>query len=256
MNNASIKEDIIFDNVTKTFGKSVALSGLNLKIKKGTVHALLGHSGAGKTTSLRLLLGLYLPTTGSVSVLGINPTDEGDKIREMCGVLSESYGLYEQLTVYDNLRFYAEIYGMSAREYNEKIDFYMSLFEMSNKKWDIIKGFSRGEKLRVAIIRAILHEPKLLILDEPSNGLDPVNLIRLRDEIKKLTDSGTTVVLTTHNLKETEKMADYISILKSGKNLLTISMEELKTDEKYKDDKGNFDLEKFYLDFDSRTVSN
>lgn len=161
--------NIIFQNVMKSFGTVQAINGLNLQISKGEVYALLGHNGAGKTTALRLLLGLLEPNSGDISVYGKSPIKEGESIRNICGVLSEDVGLYEPLTVYDNLMYYADIYGMSRAESNKRMDELLSRFELSEKKHLPVKGFSTGMKKKVALIRAMLHKPQILLLDEPTN---------------------------------------------------------------------------------------
>lgn len=220
---------ITLKQVNKSFGQVKAINGLNLSISEGEVYALLGHNGAGKTTTLRLLLGLFAVDSGEIDVFGRCPHSQGDAIRKMCGVLSEDVGLYEPLTVYDNLRFYAEIYGMKRADYEQRIDELLSRFEISDKKLLPVKGFSVGMKKKVALIRAFLHKPRIILLDEPTNGLDPLSTESLRHQILDMAkNEGTTFILTTHNLDEVEKICDRITIMKHGQNMLTESVQTLK----------------------------
>ncbi|WDV44105.1 ABC transporter ATP-binding protein [Clostridiaceae bacterium M8S5] len=219
---------IIFNEAYKEFGEIKALNGLNLSINKGEIFALLGHNGAGKTTALRLMLGLLPPTKGDVSVFGIDPIRDGYKLREKCGVLSEDIGLYEPLSVYDNLRYYAEIYGVDKALYNKRIDELLKLLDISHVKHLAVKGFSTGMKKKVAIIRTLIHNPEIILLDEPTNGLDPVSIEKLRETILLLkSEFNSTFIITTHNLHEVVKICDRISILKHGQNIVTKNINEV-----------------------------
>jgi ABC-2 type transport system ATP-binding protein len=245
-------QTITFENVKKSFGDVTAINGLNLNIAEGEVYAFLGHNGAGKTTTLRLMLGLLEPDKGSITVFGKNPIKNGDAVRGMCGVLSEDVGLYEPLTVYDNLLYYADIYGMSRVESNKRIDALLSEFGLFEKKGLPVKGFSTGMKKKVALIRAMLHRPRILLLDEPTNGLDPVSTTDLRNMLAALAKGhGTTIIMTTHNLEEVQKMCDRISIFRHGKNIFTDSISSLKSSSEYMEG-GQFSLEKLYMDIESK----
>ena len=241
---------IVFEEVNKAFGSVKAINGLNLCITEGEVYALLGHNGAGKTTTLRLLLGLLEPDSGCISVFGNNPIKDDHAVRSICGVLSEDVGLYEPLTVYDNLMYYADIYGMSRVESNKRIDELLSKFDLFDKKGLIIKGFSTGMKKKVALIRAMLHRPRILLLDEPTNGLDPVSTTDLRNMLSELAkEQGTTIIMTTHNLEEVQKICDKISIFRHGQNIFTDSISVLKDNMEYQDN-GQFSLEKLYMEIE------
>jgi len=209
-------------NVSKHFGAVKAINGLDLVIQRGQIYALLGHNGAGKTTTLRIILGLLTIDGGSVSVYGEDPLSVGEKLRARAGVLSEDNGLYESLTVYDNLKFFAEVYGCDKAFYEKQIDYYLQEFEILDKKNSIIKDFSLGMKKKVAIIRTLLHQPELVLLDEPTNGLDPISVDKLHKFIFDMAQNhGTTFILTTHNLDEVRKLCDQITILRQGVNILT-----------------------------------
>ena len=212
--------------VSKSFGSVQALNRLDLDIEQGSICALLGHNGAGKTTTLRLMLGLLSPDSGEVAVSGLNPGKDGDEVRRLCGVLSEDTGLYEPLSVYDNLSYFARLYGMKRRDYDARIDILLARFDILDKKNLAVKGFSTGMKKKVALVRALLHRPRLLLLDEPTNGLDPVS-----------------IVLTTHNLNEVERIADQIAILRLGRNIFTNTLDTLRRET----GGGSFDLERLYM---------
>jgi ABC-2 type transport system ATP-binding protein len=242
---------IVFDEVKKSFGEINAIDGLNLSIDEGEVHALLGHNGAGKTTTLRLLLGLLEPSKGIITVFGNDPT-KSNAVRAMCGVLSEDVGLYEPLTVYDNLMYYADIYGMNRTESNKRIDELLVKFDLFDKKGLTVKSFSTGMKKKVALIRAMLHRPRILLLDEPTNGLDPVSTTDLRNMLSELAkEQGTTIIMTTHNLEEVQKMCDKISIFRHGRNIFTDSIHTLQDSTQYMKH-GQFSLEKLYMDIERK----
>lgn len=242
--------NIIFEEVKKKFGSVTAINGLNLTISEGEICALLGHNGAGKTTTLRLLLGLLKPDSGTISVFQKDPIKNGDTIRRICGVLSEEVGLYEPLSVYDNLIYYADIYGFSRDKANRRIHELLERFHLSDKKEVIVKGFSTGMKKKVALIRAMLHNPKILLLDEPTNGLDPVSTADLRTMLLELAkEQGTTILMTTHNLEEVQKLCDRIHIFRYGRNIFSDSITALKDSNHYTKN-GEFSLESLYMDIE------
>jgi ABC-2 type transport system ATP-binding protein len=208
----------------KVFGEVTAIGGLNLSISEGEVYAFLGHNGAGKTTTLRLLPGLLEPNKGNITVFGNNPIKDGNAVRAMCGVLSEDVGLYGPLTVYDNLLYYADIYGMSRIDSNKLIDELLSRFELFDKKGLAIKGFSTG-----------------------------MNLRNMLSELAK--EHGTTIIMTTHNLDEVQKMCVKISIFRHGRNLFTDSISTLKDSNHYAEN-GQFSLEKLYMDIEKKGTEN
>lgn len=247
---------LIFENVTKTFGAVKAIDQLNLQIAEGEVYALLGHNGSGKTTTLRLLLGLLEPNSGSISVYGKHPLKDGDVVRRICGVLSEDVGLYEPLSVYDNLMYYADIYGINRIESNRRINELLGRLDLSAKKHLPIKGFSTGMKKKVALIRAILHKPRILLLDEPTNGIDPVSTADLRNMLLEMVQEyGTTIIMTTHNLEEVQRMCNKISILRKGQNIFTNTIETLKDSSNYMMH-GQFSLEKLYMEIEKARQKN
>lgn len=246
--------EITFQSVNKSFGNVDAINDLNITIDEGDIYALLGHNGAGKTTTLRLLLGLLQADVGKISVFGHDPIKQGNAIRKMCGVLSEDVGLYEPLSVYDNLIYYASIYKMKKDNANKRIDELLEFFELQDQKYLPVKGFSTGMKKKVAIIRAILHNPRILLLDEPTNGLDPVSTMKLREMLLTLAkENHTTIIMTTHNLEEVQKLCNKISIFRKGKNIYTSEISKLKESKHYLEN-GQFSLEKLYMDIEGREL--
>ena len=245
---------ITFQSVNKSFGNVDAINDLNITIVEGDIYALLGHNGAGKTTTLRLLLGLLQADVGKISVFGHDPIKQGNAIRKMCGVLSEDVGLYEPLSVYDNLIYYESIYKMKKDNANKRIDELLEFFELQEQKYLPVKGFSTGMKKKVAIIRAILHNPRILLLDEPTNGLDPVSTMKLREMLLTLAkENHTTIIMTTHNLEEVQKLCNKISIFRRGKNIYTSEISKLKESKHYLEN-GQFSLEKLYMDIEGREL--
>ena len=241
-------------DLTKSFNGRAVVDGINFRVEKGEVFGLLGHNGAGKTTTLRLLLGLLQTDVGKISVFGHDPIKQGNAIRKMCGVLSEDVGLYEPLSVYDNLIYYASIYKMKKGNANKRIDELLEFFELQDQKYLPVKGFSTGMKKKVAIIRAILHNPRILLLDEPTNGLDPVSTMKLREMLLTLAkENHTTIIMTTHNLEEVQKLCNKISIFRRGKNIYTSEISKLKESKHYLEN-GQFSLEKLYMDIEGREL--
>lgn len=220
------KDCIRLTDVYKRFGNNKVLRGLNFSLKEGQIMALLGHNGSGKTTTLRILLGLLEIDSGEVIVLGrkVNPLDEN--IRKETGVLSEDNGLYESLTVYDNLKFFADIYGCDTQFFEERIDYLLDKFNILDCKYKVIKNFSLGMKKKVAIIRTLFHNPKLVLMDEPVNALDPISIQTLHEIMRHMKEQyGTTFIITTHNLDEVVKICDVLVIVKQGKSVFERSIE-------------------------------
>ncbi len=199
---------IELENVVKKFGRVVALNSINLKIDELEKVALLGPNGAGKTTLVRIISGITKPTSGKVRVFGKDPTRDYD-VKRKFGVVSHNSFLYDDLTALENLEFYAKLYNA---EY-ERIDELLEMFELKNRKYDLIKGFSRGMRQRLSIVRALLHNPDLLILDEPTSGLD----IEGRKELLNLlSEFNGTLLLTTHTLEEAIELCEKAVIISSG----------------------------------------
>ena len=220
---------IRIENLIRDFGPVRAVDNLTLEIPPGIVFGFLGPNGAGKTTTIRLLLGLLSPTAGTIEVLEKNIAADPDYIRENTGALLEHNGLYERLSAGENLDFYGRIWKMPSPERRARIKKLLSHFELIDRRNDKVGSFSKGMKQKLAVARAMLHKPRLIFLDEPTAGLDPVASARLRDDIAGLAaNEGTTVFLTTHNLSEADKICGRIAVINKGKLVATGIPDELK----------------------------
>jgi ABC-2 type transport system ATP-binding protein len=203
--------------LTRSFGSQRALDGLTLDVQAGEVLALLGPNGAGKTTTVRLLNGVLKPESGSAHVLGLDPWTQGDDLRRRTGVLTENAGLDERLSARENLEFTGRVRGMSAGATRTRVDALLERFGMADKSDEPVQGFSTGERKRIALARALLHDPDVLFLDEPTSGLDPAATRDVVDLIGGLaTDHGRAVVLCTHFLGEAGRLAHRMAVLHKG----------------------------------------
>ncbi|HEX7833478.1 MAG TPA: ATP-binding cassette domain-containing protein [Thermoanaerobaculia bacterium] len=209
---------IVCDALTRDFGDVRALDALTLSVPAGSIFAFLGPNGAGKTTTIHLLLGIKEPTSGAARVLGFDPTVSGASIRKRSGALLEHHGLYERLSAADNLRFYARIAGLERDEAEQRIADVLTRFGLYDRRDDAAGTWSRGMKQKLAIARALIHQPSLVFLDEPTAGLDPEATVALRRDIASLGETST-VFLTTHNLADVEKVATHVAIIRGGKLL-------------------------------------
>lgn len=212
--------------LTKQYGMQFAVSDLNIHVKKGEVYGLLGRNGAGKTTTMRMAMGLMHPTKGEVMLFGEKMTVPTKQIFNRIGALIETPAFYENLTARDNLRIIADLRGTQSKD---SIDKALILVNLENEKSKKVKQFSLGMKQRLGIAMALMHEPEFIILDEPTNGLDPVGIQQIRALIKKLSvEKGTTVLISSHILSEIEQMADTIGIIDHGRLIEELSMNEVK----------------------------
>jgi len=214
-------------NLTKTFGKTVAVDHITFEIPEGIVYGLLGPNGAGKTTTLRMLSTVIKPTEGTATVLGYDILREPLKIRERIGVLPEDTGLYDRLTPVETLIFYGKLRKMNRNEIMKNMDVFLSMLGLEEKRNEKVGTFSKGMKQKVALLRAILHKPNLLFLDEPTSGLDVVSAHDIRDFIAKEASEGKTVVLSTHNMWEAEKLCQEVGIVDAGKIAATGTIGDL-----------------------------
>ena len=201
-------------HLTRHFGDRVAVEDVSFELEPGQIFALLGPNGAGKTTTLRMLAGLIAPTSGSVRVGGEAMTPgAAPRLRGRIGFLTEAPGLWDNLTVHDNLKVYAQLYGM--RDAEEAVSEALALFEISDRSTDRTARLSKGLKQRVALARAIVHRPSIVLLDEPTAGLDPESARDVRELIVAMRGEGRAVLLCTHNLDEVERVADRVAVLRS-----------------------------------------
>jgi ABC-2 type transport system ATP-binding protein len=194
-----------------------AVRGVNFAIEPGELFGLLGPNGAGKTTTIKMLITLLLPTSGSASVLGLDVVKDAQEVRKRIGyVFGGERGVYERLSGYDNLRYFAELYGVPAKLQRRRIEELLELVGLKGREHERAEGYSRGMKQRLHVARGLLHDPEVLFLDEPTIGLDPVGARELRSTIASLTDAGKTVLLTTHYMFEADALCDRIAVISKG----------------------------------------
>ena len=208
-------------NVTRRFGDVTAIDGVTLTVPAGTVFGFLGPNGAGKTTTIRLLLGLLPATSGELRVLGHSLPSYGLAVRRRTGVVLEQHGLYEGLSVGASLRFAARAFGLSRLDAQQRVEELAERFGLADRLGARPQTLSRGMRQRLSIARALVGNPELLVLDEPTNGLDAESAADLRALLVELVEGGMTVFLTTHLLAEAERLCDLVTVIKSGRVIAT-----------------------------------
>jgi ABC-2 type transport system ATP-binding protein len=194
-----------------------AVRGVSFEIDSGELFGLLGPNGAGKTTTIKMLITLLIPTSGSASVLGYDVVRDAREVRRRIGyVFGGDRGLYERLSAYDNLRYFAELYAVPAREQRPRIEELLDLVGLAGREKERVEGYSRGMRQRLHIARGLLHDPPVVFLDEPTIGVDPVGARELRKTIASLTESGKTVLLTTHYMFEADDLCNRMAVINKG----------------------------------------
>ena len=208
---------ILLDHVLHRYGDTMALRDLSLTVEEGEVFSLLGHNGAGKTTTVRIVNGLLAPAAGTVLVFGRSPLTDGAVVRRRTAVLTESPTLDDRLTAVETLRAFAEMYDVPRADVGPRVDALLAEFGIADRANARVGGFSRGMKQRLSLARALVHDPDLLFLDEPTAGLDPVATQQLHDTVRQMARTrGRTVVLCTHNLVEAQALSDRVAVLGGG----------------------------------------
>jgi ABC-2 type transport system ATP-binding protein len=215
-------------DVTKTFGTKTALDGLTLRIEPGELFAFLGPNGAGKTTTIKLLCGLLFPTSGTVRVGGFDVQREGDRARALISYVPDQPYLYEKLTGREFLQFIADMYGLSPERGRQRIGEMIDLFSLHDFVDELTERYSHGMRQRTVFASAFLHEPQVLIVDEPTVGLDPRSIRLLKDILRREADRGATVFLSTHSLDVAEELADRIGIVYRGRLINCGTLEALR----------------------------
>ena len=203
--------------LTRRFGETVAVRELSFSVSRGEIFGFLGHNGAGKTTTVRLLNGVLAPSAGEMRVLDLSPVGEGPRLRRFTGVLTETPSLDERLTGRENLTIYADLYGVPKGDVAQRTSRLLEMFELAERADERVAAYSKGMRQRMALARALLHEPQILFLDEPTSGLDPVATRRVHELIRRLSrDEGRTVFLCTHNLNEAQALCDRLAVMEHG----------------------------------------
>jgi ABC-2 type transport system ATP-binding protein len=218
------------EGLTKMFGSLIAVDHLSFKVEEGEVFGLLGPNGAGKTTTVRMLACLISPSEGSAKVGGYDIVRNPLEVRQIVGILTENPSLYERLTAYENMDFFAEAYGLSnAQEKRNRIRELLEFFELWDRRNDKVATFSKGMKQKLAIARALVHKPLILFLDEPTTGLDPESSKEVRDLIERLSrHEKRTILLCTHRLEDAEKLCSRVMIINRGKSVIVGTPDELR----------------------------
>ncbi len=212
----NVENIIIVKNLVKKFGSFVANDHLSFEVKKGEIFGFLGANGAGKTTALRILSGLSYPTSGDIKVAGFDVYKEREKVKKNIGYMSQKFSLYEDLTVRENIRFYGGIYGLSGKYIKEKTESLLERLKMKDIQNSLISSLPLGWKQKIAFSVAVFHNPKIVFLDEPTGGVDPITRRDFWEMIYEASDSGITVFVTTHYMDEAE-YCDRVSIMDQGR---------------------------------------
>jgi ABC-2 type transport system ATP-binding protein len=208
---------IQLEHVTKSYGTKTAVHDLCLDVAPGELFALLGPNGAGKTTTIKMMCGLLFPTAGRVRIGGLDLRHDGDRARQMLSYVPDSPFLYEKLTGREFLQFIADMYGLPPDHGRRRIAEVIELFELHDFVDDLTERYSHGMRQRTVFASALVHEPKVLVVDEPTVGLDPHSVRRLKDLLRRQADQGTTVFLSSHSLDVVEELADRIAIVNHGR---------------------------------------
>ncbi len=216
-------------NVTKRYNEIVAVNNMNLTIEKGEIFALLGPNGSGKSTTLKMLMGLVQPTNGEIRVLGLDVLKDPVAVKQQVGYVPESPNIYEFLTGIEYLDFIADIYDVPTLEKKQRIIEYLKALQLEGREGDMINSYSDGMKKKISLISAFLHKPRLLILDEPLNTLDPRSARIVKDLLQELKSQGVTTIFSTHVLEIAEALCDRIAIMYQGNILALGTMNELRS---------------------------
>ncbi|ACB07895.1 ABC transporter ATP-binding protein [Candidatus Korarchaeum cryptofilum] len=204
-------------NLSKSFGEVKAVNNISFDVEEGSIFGLLGPNGAGKTTTLRMIYGVLRPDSGSVRVLGIDVWEEPRKAKSLMGVMPEDTGIYPRLTAEENLIYFGKVRGMDEHKLRRRVSELLKILGLEEKRFTIADKLSKGQKQKVAFARAILDEPPILILDEPTLGVDVMSAREIRNMIVDYARAGRTVILSTHNMWEAEKLCTHVGIISEGK---------------------------------------
>ena len=233
---------IKFENVSKIFGKDFkAVDALDLEVNEGKIYGFLGPNGAGKTTTLKMLTGILTPDTGSITINGLNIVDNPNEAKKEFAFVSDDPDMFLKLKGIEYLNFIGKVYRISQLDLKERIFKYSKLFEMQDVLNDRMESYSHGMRQKINVIAALIHNPKIWILDEPLTGLDPKSSHTLKEMMRMHADNGNIVLFSTHVLEVAEKICDHVFIINKGKLIFNGGLEELKNK---KDDS----LEKIFLE--------
>ncbi|MFQ5719672.1 MAG: ATP-binding cassette domain-containing protein [Acidobacteriota bacterium] len=216
------------ENLRKNYGQAVAVDGISFAVRPGEIFGLLGPNGAGKTTTISVISGLLSPTSGSVQVDGRPMSPEAAEVKKVMGVVPQDVALYEELSARENLRFWGGLYGLSGSALAARVDEILSQVGLTERAADAVKTYSGGMKRRLNLGLGLVHEPRVLLLDEPTIGVDPQARINILDVVRQVVTNGTTVLYTTHYMQEAEELCDRIAIMDHGRILAEDTVAGLK----------------------------
>ncbi len=217
------------EDLTKKFDEFVAVEGVHLDIPQGQVLVLLGPNGAGKTTTVRMLSSALRPTRGWATVAGYDVVKDSQQVRSLVGVLTELHGLYKRMNAKEYLTFFAQLYRMEPEHTRLRIEMLLEEFGLGDVGKKRLGEYSKGMRQKLALVRALLHDPPVLLLDEPTSAMDPESAKTVRDSIRNLKSGNRTLILCTHNLSEAEELADQLAIIQSGQIILSGTAEHIKS---------------------------
>jgi ABC-2 type transport system ATP-binding protein len=239
---------IRLENLTKKYGEFTAVSDLNLTVPKGEIFGFIGPNGAGKTTTIKMMGGIMEPTSGSIDICGVRIKDEPEKAKRRIGFIPDRPYLYEKLTGKEFLRFIGNLYGVDGKAFDQKAGEKLKMFSLYSWADELIESYSHGMKQRLIMAAALLHDPDVLIVDEPMVGLDPVAVRMVKDLFKQLAGRGMTIFMSTHTLKVAEDVCDRIGIINKGILIASGTPQELKG----KTDLADADLEDVFIKLTSK----
>ena len=215
-------------NLTKNYGNLTAVDNLNLTIKDGDIFGFIGPNGAGKTTTMRILVTLLEPFGGSAFIDGLDVRKDGKKVRKLVGYMPDFMGVYDDLKVFEYLEFFAAAFGLERKKRKSIVEGVLELTDLESKKSATVDSLSRGMQQRLGLARVLIHDPKVLILDEPASGLDPRARIEIRELLRELKRMGKTIMISSHILSELEEICDHVGIIEHGRLVFSGTLEEIR----------------------------
>jgi len=215
-------------NLHKNFGNLAAVADLSLTIKKGNIFEFIGPNGAGKTTTMRILVTLLEPTAGKAFIDGLDVRKNGKKVRKLVGYMPDFMGVYDDLKVFEYLEFFAAAFGIERKKRKSIVEGVLELTDLQSKQSAAVDSLSRGMQQRLGLARVLIHDPKVLILDEPASGLDPRARIEIRELLRELKRMGKTIMISSHILSELEEICDHIAIIEHGKLVFSGTLEDIR----------------------------
>ena len=215
-------------NLTKNYGDLTAVSNLNLTIEQGDIFGFIGPNGAGKTTTMRILVTLLEPTGGTAFIDGLDVRKHGKKVRSLVGYMPDFMGVYDDLKVFEYLEFFAAAFGIERRKRKGIVEGVLELTDLQSKQSATVDSLSRGMQQRLGLARVLIHDPKVLILDEPASGLDPRARIEIRELLRELKQMGKTIMISSHILSELEQICDHVGIIEHGRMVFSGTLDEIR----------------------------